>query len=65
MIERIGLALLHRLDPEIAHGLSIRALNLGLAPAPGPVTSPRLATMVAGMALPNPIGLAAGITGRA
>jgi len=60
MIERIGLALLHRLDPEIAHGLSIRALNLGLAPAPGPVTSPRLATMVAGMALPNPIGLAAG-----
>jgi len=60
MFERIGLALLHRFDPETAHGLSIRALNAGLAPAPGPVTSPRLATTLAGMSLPNPVGLAAG-----
>jgi dihydroorotate dehydrogenase len=58
--ERAGLALLRRLDPETAHGLALRALSLGLAPMPGPVTSPRLASTLAGMALPNPVGLAAG-----
>ena len=60
LLERIGLAALHRLDPEVAHGLSIRALQLGLAPLPGPVTSPRLATTLAGLDLSNPVGLAAG-----
>lgn len=60
LVERAGLALLHRLDPERAHGLSLVALNTGLAPLPGPVTSPRLATTLAGMPLPNPVGLAAG-----
>ena len=60
LYERAGLALLHRIDPETAHGLSLRALNLGLVPLPGPVTSPRLATTLAGLRLPNPIGLAAG-----
>ena len=59
-LERAGLALLHLTDPETAHGLSIRALQAGLAPTPGPVTSPRLATTLAGMALLNPVGLAAG-----
>lgn len=58
--ERAGLALLRRIDPETAHGLALRALSLGLAPLPGPITSPRLACMLAGMALPNPVGLAAG-----
>lgn len=58
--ERAGLALMHRFDPETAHGLSIRALRAGLAPLPGPVSSARLATEVAGLALPNPVGLAAG-----
>jgi dihydroorotate dehydrogenase len=60
LLERAGLALLHRCDPERAHILSLLALNLGLAPLPGPVTSPRLATTLAGMPLLNPIGLAAG-----
>jgi dihydroorotate dehydrogenase len=60
LMERAGLALLHRFDPERAHGLSLVALNTGLAPLPGPVTSPRLATTLAGLALPNPVGLAAG-----
>jgi dihydroorotate dehydrogenase len=60
LLERAGLALLHRCDPERAHTLSLLALNLGLAPLPGPVTSPRLATTLAGMQLLNPIGLAAG-----
>jgi dihydroorotate dehydrogenase len=60
LAERAGLALLHRIDPERAHGLSIRALKLGLVPLPGPVTSERLRITMAGMALPNPVGLAAG-----
>ena len=60
LIERAGLCALHKLDPETAHGLSIKALNSGLAPLPGPVTSPRLATTLAGLSLPNPVGLAAG-----
>ena len=58
--ERAGLALLHRLDPEVAHGLSLRALQLGLVPLPGPFTSARLNTEVAGLRLANPVGLAAG-----
>lgn len=60
LIERAGLAVLHRMDPEVAHGLSLRALNAGLVPLSGPVTSSRLATTLAGMALTNPVGLAAG-----
>ncbi|MBC7163587.1 MAG: quinone-dependent dihydroorotate dehydrogenase [Roseovarius sp.] len=59
-LERVGLGLLHRLDPERAHALALRALRLGLAPQPGPVTGPRLRTDLAGLALPNPVGLAAG-----
>ncbi|AXT26646.1 quinone-dependent dihydroorotate dehydrogenase [Ruegeria sp. AD91A] len=60
LTEKLGLAALHRMDPETAHGMSIKALKSGLAPAPGPVTTPRLKTVVAGLALPNPVGLAAG-----
>ena len=60
LIERAGMALMHRMDPEAAHGLALKALNAGLASLPGVITSPRLATTLAGMALPNPVGLAAG-----
>lgn len=60
LIERAGLAALHRIDPERAHGLALLALRAGLVPLPGPVTSTRLATTLAGLHLPNPIGLAAG-----
>lgn len=60
LIERFGLAALHRLDPETAHGLSIRALRAGLVALPGPVTSARLRCTLAGLTLPNPVGLAAG-----
>ncbi len=60
LTEKLGLAALHRLDPETAHGLSIKALTSGLAPTPGAVTSDRLKTRVAGLDLPNPVGLAAG-----
>ena len=60
LIERLGLAALHKFDPETSHGLSITALKSGLAPLSGQVTSSRLATTIAGLDLPNPIGLAAG-----
>jgi len=59
-IEALGLSALRRLDPEAAHGLAMRALAAGLAPRPGPVRTPRLAVTLAGMDLPNPVGLAAG-----
>ncbi|WP_420003178.1 quinone-dependent dihydroorotate dehydrogenase [Arenibacterium sp. LLYu02] len=58
--EKIALAVMHKMDPEAAHGLSIKALKAGLTPCPGPVTSARLASTVAGLKLPNPVGLAAG-----
>jgi dihydroorotate dehydrogenase len=60
MLERMGMALMRRMDPEAAHGLALKALNMGLAPLPGTVTSDRLRTTVAGLTLPNPVGLAAG-----
>ena len=60
LYERAGLCALHRLDPETAHGLSLKTLKLGLVPLPGVVTSPRLATVFCGLSFPNPIGLAAG-----
>ncbi len=60
-VERLGLRVLHRLQPETAHDLSLRALSSGLVPmAGGPVTTPRLRTRLAGLDLPNPVGLAAG-----
>jgi dihydroorotate dehydrogenase len=58
MIERLALTAMRALDPERAHGLALRALPL--APLPGPVTSPRLTTRIAGLEMPNPVGLAAG-----
>ena len=59
-LETIGLKALRRIDPEVAHGLALKALNTGLGPRGGPVTTARLATTVAGLNLPNPVGLAAG-----
>ncbi len=59
-LEKLGLALLHRLDPETAHGLAIRALRAGLAAAPGVIGSERLRCRIAGLDLANPVGLAAG-----
>lgn len=60
LLETAGLALLHRVDPERAHTLSLLALRSGLAPLPGPVDLPRLHSALAGMPLLNPVGLAAG-----
>ena len=58
--ERAGLALLHRLDPETAHELAQRGLRSGLYRPPSLPPLPRLRCNLAGIALSNPIGLAAG-----
>lgn len=60
LTEQLGLKVLRKIDPEKAHHFALTALRAGLAPLPGPVTSPRLKTSFAGMDMPNPIGLAAG-----
>jgi dihydroorotate dehydrogenase len=60
LLEQAGLRLLHRFDPETAHGMALSALRFGLAPTIGTVTSTRLRTTLAGMTLANPVGLAAG-----
>jgi dihydroorotate dehydrogenase len=60
LLEKAGMALLYRLDPEQAHGAALRALRSGIAPLPGCVTSDRLRSTVAGLDLPNPLGIAAG-----
>lgn len=54
------LPLLHRLDPERAHDLTLIGLQLGLGPGHLEADHPSLAIQVAGIDFPNPIGLAAG-----
>ena len=56
-LARRGLFLL---DPETAHGLTIRALKTGLTPACAAPADPRLAQTVAGLSFANPLGMAAG-----
>lgn len=48
------------MDPEAAHGVAIKALQSGMAAAPGALSSERLVCTVAGLKLSNPVGLAAG-----
>lgn len=60
MFDKAALAALRLISPERAHSLALTALNMGLAPRTGPITTPRLAVTVAGMNFPNPLGLAAG-----
>ena len=52
--------LLGLLDPETAHGLTLRALEAGLIPAARDADSPRLAVNLWGKRFANPVGLAAG-----
>jgi len=52
--------LLHCLDPERAHRTAISGLRLGLTGSRTNKVWPRLSTSVAGLTLPNPLGLAAG-----
>jgi dihydroorotate dehydrogenase len=52
--------LLHRFDPETAHELTLRALELHLVPPQPPVDEPSIAIELFGRRLPSPVGLAAG-----
>ena len=47
-------------DPEAAHRAAILALKVGLGPRPALADDPALAVDLAGLALTNPVGLAAG-----
>lgn len=51
---------LHALDPEDAHGWAVRGLKWGLGPRDGGPDDPILAVTLAGLDLPNCVGLAAG-----
>jgi dihydroorotate dehydrogenase len=55
--------ILHTVEPERAHVLTIRALAL-LPPLPAPRDDQRLAVDVLGRRFPNPVGLAAGYDKR-
>jgi len=56
----LGQAVLLALDPERAHDLAVKSLELGLYPrATGP-DDKRLAQRIFGLDFPNPIGMAAG-----
>jgi dihydroorotate dehydrogenase len=60
LIDGIARSALFTLDPETAHGLSIAALKSGLVPGCRANLDPRLSVDVAGLAFPNPLGMAAG-----
>ena len=51
---------LHVLDPEDAHRAAILGLKLGFGPIAPSTDDPLLRLTLAGLALPNPVGLAAG-----
>ena len=57
---RLAGPLLRRLDPETAHGIALRALELGLAGRARRRERPSLALRRFGLDFPNPLGLAAG-----
>ena len=56
----LGQALLLAFDPERAHELAIRSLELGLYPRATEPDDPRLAQELWGLRFANPIGMAAG-----
>ena len=51
---------LHQLDPETAHRTALLGLKVGLVGFRPNTGWPRLKTSIAGLELPNPLGLAAG-----
>jgi len=61
-VDRFDLAraVLRRLDPETAHGLTLRALRWGLGPASAGPADPVLAIRLWQRDFSNPLGLAAG-----
>jgi dihydroorotate dehydrogenase len=60
LFHRAGTEMLRRLPAETAHLTTVRLLKAGLGPKTGIIDRPELHTTVGGLALPNPVGLAAG-----
>jgi dihydroorotate dehydrogenase len=60
LLFKITKPFLHRMDPESAHKMTLRALQTGLMPCPSRVNDPRLQTTLWNRKFPNPVGLAAG-----
>ena len=60
LVHGLATRALHRLDPEMAHRLTIAALKASLGPKAPQAPTPDLAVTLAGLHLPNAIGLAAG-----
>jgi dihydroorotate dehydrogenase len=60
LLDQLGRNLLFTLDPETAHGLSIRALKCGLPQLRKAPSDPRLHVTLCGLDFPNPLGMAAG-----
>jgi dihydroorotate dehydrogenase len=63
--DKICMPLLRQLDPEVAHQLSIKAVNWDFAPIDATKDHQSLQTTVWGIEFPNPIGLAAGFDKQA
>lgn len=61
MLASLGAKALTALPPETAHDATIKLLEAGLGPKVRADADPMLACEVAGIALPNPLGLAAGL----
>lgn len=59
-VQDLATAALRLIDPETAHKAALGALRAGLGPRVRADKFPRLRTTLAGLDLPNPIGMAAG-----
>ncbi|NRG19633.1 quinone-dependent dihydroorotate dehydrogenase [Rhizobiales bacterium] len=60
LVDGLARRALFSIDPETAHGLTIKALSTGLLPACEPAADGRLGVKLFDLAFPNPLGLAAG-----
>jgi dihydroorotate dehydrogenase len=60
MLHDLATRALRRVDPERAHRLGIQGMKLGLGPRQFAADHPMLRTQLAGIGIPNPVGLAAG-----
>lgn len=57
---KVATSLMRKLPAEAAHRTTIKALKAGLGPVAVKPADPLLSTIVGGLTLPNPVGLAAG-----
>lgn len=59
-LSRLARPLLLTLDPEVAHDLTLRALEVGIYPRCASAARGELKTSLWGLEFPNPVGVAAG-----